>query len=141
VQEEKVNVGGERRQDRRYNLRLEVRWKRIQRRQVTESGAGQTLDLSSGGVRFSAGSDLPVGCNVALSIVWPALLHNVAPMLLAIQGKVVRSAKGWAAVRILQHEFRTQGVPRGPREPVANAQEPAPGPLLAVAGRPWKKSY
>jgi hypothetical protein len=108
-------------------LRLELRWKAIQRRQVTESGVGRTLDLSSGGVRFAAGSDLdlPTGSHVALSIVWPALLHNVAPMLLAVQGKVVRSDRGWAAVRILQHEFRIQGIPREPRDAVANAREPA----------------
>jgi hypothetical protein len=141
VRGENVDIGGDRRHDRRYGLKLELRWKMIQRGRVTESGAGRTLDLSSGGVRFTAGSDLPAGSNIALSIVWPALLHNVAPMLLAIQGKVVRSAKGWAAVRIMQHEFRIQGVPRGRRGAAANAQQPASGRLIAVAGRPGNKSY
>jgi hypothetical protein len=110
------NEKGERRQDRRYDLKLELRWKTIQQRQATESGVGHTLDLSSGGVRFTAGSDLPMGSNVALSIMWPALLNNVVPMKLAIQGEVVRSAKGWAAVRILNHEFRIQGISREPRD-------------------------
>jgi hypothetical protein len=107
---------GERRQDRRYDLKLELCWKTIQPRQVTESGAGHTLDFSSGGVRFTAGSDLPMGSNVALSIMWPALLDNVVPMKLAIEGEVVRSAKGWAAVRILHHEFRIRGISREPRD-------------------------
>ena len=49
-------IAGNRRQNRRYDLHLEVKWKLIRRRRVLETGAGQTLDISSGGIRFDAGT-------------------------------------------------------------------------------------
>ena len=73
-------IQGERRGDRRYDIALELRWKLVRRRKVLDSGFGRTVDLSSGGVRFDAGRLLPVGMGIELSIAWPALLHNVAPM-------------------------------------------------------------
>src|SRR5215469_16396911 len=99
----KDKLAGERREDRRYGLTLGLRWKVIRRRRLADSGEGYTVDLSSGGVCFYAGRDLPPGANVVLSITWPALLHNVAPMLLAVQGKVIRSAEGLVVIRSLQH--------------------------------------
>lgn len=115
-------IAGERRENRRYGLKLGLRWKVIRRRRLADSGEGFTLDLSRGGVRFYAGRDLPQGAKVALSISWPVLLHDIAPMLLAIDGKVIRSADGWVAVRSLQHEFRTQGVPRERHDGAANGK-------------------
>src|SRR5690348_4094691 len=84
-------IAGDRRQDRRYQLHLEVKWKLIRRRRVLDTGTGQTLDVSSGGMLFDAGRHLPEGLNVELSISWPVLLHNVAPMQLVASGKIVRS--------------------------------------------------
>jgi len=55
------------------------------------TGAGRTLDVSSGGVLFDATRPLPVGMNVELSISWPALLHNVAPLQLVISGRIIRA--------------------------------------------------
>src|SRR5580658_750251 len=104
-------IGGERRNHRRYDMQLELRWKLVRRRRVIDNGVGHTLDLSSGGVRFHAGRELPVGLNVDLGVSWPVRLHNVAPMQLAIQGKIVRSADGWVAIRTVAHEFRTMGIP------------------------------
>jgi hypothetical protein len=138
--QEALKIGGERREDRRYDLMFELRWKVIRRRQVAESGSGHTVDLSRGGVRFYSGCCLPVGSNVNLSISWPVLLHNVAPMLLSIQGKVVRSEDGWAAIRTLQHEFRTQGIPRERHNGTVNGQA-AQDLSMAAAGPTLKKSY
>jgi hypothetical protein len=104
------NIRGDRRQDRRYTLTLDLRWRLVRRRKVLESGSGRTLDLSSSGALFDAGQPLPVGLNVELSIAWPALLHNIAPMQLAVSGRIVRAAGGRVAVRVLQHEFRTAGI-------------------------------
>jgi hypothetical protein len=104
-------IAGERRSDRRYSLLLDLRWKLIRRRKVLDTGTGRTLDLSSGGILFDAGRPLPPGLNVDLSISWPALLYNVAPMQLSISGKVIRAEGTHAAVRITQHEFRTSGTP------------------------------
>jgi hypothetical protein len=125
-------IGGERRNDRRYDMKLDVRWKLVRRRRLIDSGLGFTLDLSRGGVRFNAGRILPVGLNVELSIAWPALLHNVAAMQLSIQGKIVRSADGWAAIRTMQHEFRTLGVRPEHRQAPPNMGN-TPGLLMSLA--------
>lgn len=119
---EMESINGERRNDRRYDLKLELRWKLVRRRRIIDNGTGFTLDLSSGGVRFHAGRDLPVGLNVDLSVSWPVRLHNIAPMQLSIQGRVVRSTNGWAAIRMVQHEFRTLGIPAEHRDVLAGMQ-------------------
>jgi len=120
-------INGDRRFDRRYAITLELRWKLVRRRKVLESGAGATLDLSSGGVLFEAGRQLPVGLNVELSISWPALLHDVAPMQLVVSGRIVRTHGSRTAILMSQHEFRTVGVPQEHRNGVA---APAPRPYF-----------
>ncbi len=102
-------IRGDRRRDRRYLLNLDLRWKLVRRRKVLESGNGRTVDVSSSGVCFDAGRPLPVGLNVELSIAWPALLHNIAPMQLVVSGRIIRAEGMRAAVRMIQHEFRTAG--------------------------------
>jgi hypothetical protein len=104
-------IAGERRVDRRYPILLDLRWKLIHRKRVLDSGEGSTIDLSSGGVRFESGRTLPEGFDVELAILWPVLLHNVAPMQLVVQGRVVRSQGCQIAIRMAQHEFRTVGTP------------------------------
>jgi hypothetical protein len=102
--------GGERRQDRRYPLQLELKWKLIRRRRVLDTGTGRTIDISSGGILFDAGRHLPEGLNVELSVAWPVLLHNVAPMQLVATGKIARSGSRHVAILTTQHEFRTVGT-------------------------------
>ena len=104
-------IGGERRSDRRYDLALNVRWKLIRRRRVLDSGTGTTVDVSSGGLLFQTDRELPSGLNIELSIAWPVLLHNVAPLQLVVAGRVVRTTGQRVGVRMTQHEFRTVGVP------------------------------
>ena len=114
-------IGGDRRQDRRYHLQLELKWKLIRRRRVLDTGTGQTVDVSSGGILFDAGRHLPEGLNVELSIAWPVLLHNVAPMQLVAAGKIVRGDGHRVAIRTAQHEFRTVGIPSEHRNVLAGA--------------------
>ena len=104
-------IGGERRTDRRYDLALNVRWKLIRRRRVLDSGTGTTVDVSSGGILFETDRELPSGLNIELSVAWPVLLHNVAPLQLVVAGRVVRTTGRRVGVRMTQHEFRTVGVP------------------------------
>lgn len=103
------SISGDRRRDRRYHLQLELKWKLIRRRRVLDVGVGQTIDISSGGILFDAGRHLPDGLNVELSISWPVLLHNVAPMQLIASGKIVRGDGRRVAIQTVQHEFRTVG--------------------------------
>jgi hypothetical protein len=103
-------ISGERRSDKRYGMQLQVRWKLLRRRRTIENGTGHTIDMSSGGILFEAGMNLPEGLNVELSIAWPMLLHNLKPMQLIVTGRIVRAQNGAAAIRTLTHEFRTVGI-------------------------------
>ena len=114
-------IGGDRRQDRRYFIQLDVRWKLIRRRRVLDTGTGSTVDLSSGGILFDAGRELPPGLNVELSISWPVLLHNVAPLNLIVTGRIVRCLGSRIAVRMNQHEFRTTGIPNDQHRDLATS--------------------
>jgi len=112
-------IGGERRSDRRYDLALNVRWKLIRRRRVLDSGTGKTIDLSSGGLLLETDRELPSGLNIELSISWPVLLHNVAPLQLVVAGRVVRTTGQRIGVRMTQHEFRTMSMPTERRNDLA----------------------
>ncbi len=119
-------IAGDRRQDRRYTIQLDCRWKLIRRRRVLDNGTGHTIDLSSGGMLFNAGRHLPEGLNVELSVAWPVLLHNVAPLQLIISGRIVRARGGMVAIRTIQHEFRTAGGAAEQRAPVATPSRTPP---------------
>jgi hypothetical protein len=103
-------IAGDRRTDRRYEVQLDLRWKLIRRRRILETGTGQTIDFSSGGVLFDTGRTMPVGLNVELAIAWPVLLHNTAQLQLVVSGKIVRSLGSRTAIQMTQHEFRTVGT-------------------------------
>jgi len=124
-------IAGDRRQDRRYEIQLDVKWKLIRRRRVLDSGTGQTIDMSSGGIFFDAGRHLPEGLNVELSITWPVLLHNVAPMQLMASGRIVRSTSRKVAIQTTQHEFRTAGISAEQRSTGNNGNRTPP--ILASA--------
>jgi hypothetical protein len=98
-------ISGNRRQDRRYDIRLNLSWKMLRRRRVIESGAGQTIDLSSGGILFETGRALPEGMNVELSIQWPVSMANRTPLQLTVSGRIIRAGGGWAAIRTAHQEF------------------------------------
>lgn len=114
-------IAGDRRDGRRYHLELEVKWKLIRRRRVLDTGTGHTIDLSSGGILFDAGRRLPEGLNAELSIAWPVLLHNVAPLQLVASGRIVRTNGRQVAIHTVQHEFRTVGASHERRDPLAAA--------------------
>ena len=102
-------ISGDRREDRRYAIPLAVKWKLIRRRRVLDSGVGQTIDLSSGGILFDAGREMPEGLNIELSITWPVMLHKIAPLQLVASGRIVRSNSNpsHVAIKMITHEFRT----------------------------------
>lgn len=125
-------IAGDRRRDKRYELELALRWKLIKRRRLLESGEGRTVDLSSGGILFDAGRPLPAGLNVELSVTWPVMLHNVAPLQLVVYGKIVRSAGRQTAIRMVQHELRTVGTAVERRLPLAKTAYTRPYRLSAA---------
>jgi hypothetical protein len=125
------SIHGERRSDRRYGIRLDLRWKLIRRRRALETGLGHTLNLSSGGILFDSGRQLPVGLNVELAISWPVLLRDKAPMQLIVSGRIIRSGGDRTAVAMSHHEFRTLGAIAGQRVPPGNSPHSPHSPLLA----------
>ena len=125
-----AGIAGERRHDRRYEIHLDLRWRLIRRRRVLETGIGHTIDLSSGGIHFETDRPLPAGLNVELSIAWPAMLHNMAPLQLVVSGKIVRSSGRRTAIQKYQHEFRTVGISAEQRAMSSTPSRP-PTSLLA----------
>ena len=129
-------IAGDRRSDRRYPILLDLRWKLIRRKKVLDTGTGRTFDLSRGGVGFESSRSLPMGLNVELAIAWPVLLHNVAPMQLVVEGRIVRSEGGRIAIRMIQHEFRTVGMSANRCEAPSSAARPHAPFLGAVNSTP-----
>jgi hypothetical protein len=99
----------ERRIHHRYDISLNLRWGLVHRRRVILSGAGRTLDLSRGGIRFDAGQRLPVDLAIELTIAWPTM-HNLRKMQLLVSGRIVRPSGTEVAIRMNQHQFRTVGT-------------------------------
>lgn len=102
--------GPNRRDHRRYNLQLELRWKLIKGKHTLDAGSGRTIDVSRGGVLFESGCRLPVGLPVELTINWPIALENVRPLQLVVLGPVVRSGHNRTAVQTLRFAFRSLGL-------------------------------
>jgi hypothetical protein len=100
-------LGNDRRSKHRFTLQRELRFKVLENDRIVEMGTAQTIDISSGGVAFEAGS-LKNGALVELSISWPVLLDETCLMRLIVFGRVVRAGKRSAACTIDRYEFRTQ---------------------------------
>jgi hypothetical protein len=126
-------IAGDRRVDRRYDLKLELRWKLIRRQRLLDGGSGTSVNLSSGGILFDAGRPLPLGFNVQLSISWPVLLHNIAPLQLIVSGRIKRVSGNCAAVQMMQHEFRTVAQP--PEQRSGSAPNSRTPPALIAGAR------
>jgi hypothetical protein len=101
----------ERRAAKRFPMRLPIRYKG-----EAQSGVGQVVNISSGGVLFTTdGTQLPTGV-LELSISWPVLLDEAVALNLVAVGPVVRTEAGKVAVRINKYEFRTTKAPAWKRE-------------------------
>ena len=101
--------GTDRRGKFRFRMQRELRYKLVKEGLVTESGAGETVDIGSGGVGFVIGRALPANSVIELSISWPVLLDNTCAMRLVVFGRVLRTGTGKSACTIDKYEFRTQG--------------------------------
>ncbi len=113
----------ERRKSRRFPVHQHLHCREFDIRAGKSAGTGQTLDMSSSGIRFSIQGPIPPGCLVELSVDWPVRLEGTCSLKLVVVGRVVRSEAGWAALSIQQYEFRTKGS--------GLAQMAAPAPVGA----------
>ena len=99
----------ERRAKKRFPVEQEVRYRALVGQQVRETGAGKTINISSGGVCFTTQKRLATGMAVELSITWPVLLRESCHLKLMVHGSVIRSSAEEAVLAIERYEFRTQG--------------------------------
>ena len=120
-------IHDDRRNNRRYEIELELRYKLVSRGQAGLTGFGRTYNISSGGVLFETDQRLPVGSFVEVSIHWPVLLQQTCPLTLMVVGRVVRTDGRGAAVRTTRYEFLTR-----PARP-ANPSLPESGPRSYIA--------
>jgi hypothetical protein len=98
----------DRRSSGRFPIEREVRYRVLNKKNMDETGAGTTVNMSSSGILFTTGEVLLPGRSVELSVNWPAQLNNATPLKLVVRGRVARFEPGKAAVKIQHYEFRTQ---------------------------------
>lgn len=101
----------DRRENNRFPLSEEVRYRLLRSKSHDLQGAGTTVNASSGGILFTTQGELPVGRLVELAVSWPARLGGVCPLQLVAVGRVVRSDRAQAAVRIEKYQFKTRRLP------------------------------
>lgn len=100
----------DRRATDRFPIESDLGYKLMEANRTPETGQGRTLNMSSGGILFTAETRLPVGRRVELSILWPAQLNEHCGLKLVAMGRVVRSNSETAAIRIEKYDFRTRAA-------------------------------
>ena len=97
-------IRGDRRKDRRYDLDLPVRYRRMTGKGWSTVADGRVKNISSGGVVFTAGEKLTPRTKVELVIHWPP--PGLEPLDLTILGQVVWCRGNLIAVQAKRREFR-----------------------------------
>lgn len=93
----------------RFPLAMGIRFSVQQPRgRQSETGVGQTVDLSSSGLRFRSERPPEPGAKVHLSLDWPVVLDDGVQLQLTISGTVVRTNGCDAALQIARHDFKTR---------------------------------
>jgi len=102
--------GHDRRAHVRFPITLDVRYSVSRRGARAQTGSGQTIDLSSSGLRFAVDGPLEPGLKLTVAITWPVLLDDRVELQLIVTGAVVWSSATETALRIQRHDFRTRSV-------------------------------
>jgi len=101
-------IHGDRRANRRYELDLPI-WFSYEDGHESHVGCGQTVELSRGGVRFTAADPPPIHASLEARIAWPFLLQGVCPLEVVVKGAVISSTERGTVLRMRSYEFRTCG--------------------------------
>ena len=127
-----INLG-DRRSDRRYDIRLPLRFKLLRGRRVLYEGTSFTSNLGRGGLAFNVGRFVPSGLAVEIAIDWPVLLRGRDSITLRVQGRVARSDGEEVAVRTTWYDFmREQSVPATASLPVETHSGMGAQPFLTM---------
>ena len=73
-------------------------------------GAGETCNVSSGGLLFRCGRALPLGQLIEANLEWPFLYDQRHPLVLRVYGMTLRSSVEGTAMSISRHEYRMRAV-------------------------------
>ncbi|HLK62169.1 MAG TPA: hypothetical protein VKU19_01920 [Bryobacteraceae bacterium] len=98
----------DRRKKFRFPIHRELRYKLLDDGVLVGQGAGQSVNIGSGGVAITIDREVKPGTFIELSISWPVLLDDSCPMRFIAFGRVLRSVGKRAACSIDKYEFRTQ---------------------------------
>jgi len=100
----------DRRQHRRYELRLPLHYQVAEKGAMPRSGSGNTCDLSSSGLSFRCRRPLPVGAHIEMNVEWPSKYGDLYPIELQVTGFIVRNVSGKTGVRVTSRKFRVDAV-------------------------------
>ena len=114
----------ERRASRRYPIKLSASFEAPRRDGPSVHGSARVVNISSGGLLLYSEHALEKGQTIRLRIDWPALLNNVVPLTLRVEGQTVRAEGNCTAVKIVKSEFRTR-----PAKPIVAAEPSGPAPV------------
>src|SRR5579863_8811754 len=78
----------DRRSQDRYTVRLQLDCKVTGSEEII---AGETIDITTSGLRFRTDRTSPIGATVELRIKWPTPLPETIRLELVMEGRVVRS--------------------------------------------------
>jgi hypothetical protein len=92
----------------RYPLRLKLAFSAVT--PPLCSGDGETLNISSKGLLFTANESFAIGLRLQVSLDWPARLDNRISLRLVASGQILRSGDGQAAMKIEKYQFRIRGI-------------------------------
>jgi hypothetical protein len=104
----------ERRASVRFPLQLALSYRTFNPSTCYCSLPAKTLNISSSGLLFEDHGTLQPGQHVLVSVEWPARLDRRIPLNLILEGRIVWTANGHAAMRVHRHEFRTRGTSPAP---------------------------
>lgn len=101
----------ERRRSQRFALPLTLRLRTIEPLPyVDQIISGECLNISSSGLLFTAAEVFSPGQVIEAFVDWPVLLDNRIRLTLIVEGAIVRTVRGHAAMSIDKYRFRTAGV-------------------------------
>ena len=100
----------ERRSAWRYQLKLALKYN-IRDKGALQIGSGETRDISSQSLRFTADTPLPAKSLIELSIDWPAKRDEAPPLRLTVIGTVLRCTSTDVVVLINRYGLDPAAAP------------------------------
>lgn len=124
-------ANSERRSRTRFPVVVDLRYTLPNYNRQKQSGSGQTVNISSGGVLFLASEPQTLRGRLKLSITWPVDLHPGVGLKLVATGRVVRTDGAYVAVEFIRHDFHTRSLTSAGKESRTYANVPFPSRAAA----------